>query len=117
MVAGLQVSYIDEGSHVTLPPVYTLGKIKIPIGMDDVPRADNLQLWPHLAGICTQEFASDVGLMLGSNVPEATEPCDVLHGNPGDPFAVKTKLGWVISGPTSRTSADGTIRMNPVKVK
>ena len=42
---------------------------------------------------------SDVGLLIGVNVPKAMEPWDVISSGDEGPFAVKTVLGWVINGP------------------
>ena len=42
---------------------------------------------------------SDVGLLIGVNVPKAMEPWDVISSADEGPFAVKTVLRWVINGP------------------
>ena len=52
--------------------------------------------------------------MVGNDVPEIMEPWDIIHGQkPGDPFAVKTKVGWVVNGPL-KTTKGTTIRVNRV---
>ena len=42
---------------------------------------------------------SDVGLLIGVNVPKAMEPWDVISSANEVPLAVKIVLGWVINGP------------------
>ena len=42
---------------------------------------------------------SDVGLLIGVNVPKAIEPWDVIFSADEGPFAVKIVLRWVINGP------------------
>ena len=115
-VLGLQVSDMEEGEFIRLPPVYTLNKL--PVCKQDVPRDEDLKRWPHLDEVDMQELDCDVGLMIGSNVPEAIEPWEVLHGKPGEPFAVRTKLGWTVWGSTGRSDcAKQNIRFNRVKVR
>ena len=113
IVTNLQVSDMSETQFLTLPPVYTLPKI--PVTHDDIPRQQDLQAWPHLHSIHLQDVQADICLMIGSNVPEAMEPWDVLHGMPGEPFATKTKLGWVVNGPVKPKKSDA-IRVNRVGV-
>ena len=115
VVSGLQVSDMEESSFIRLPPVYTLKKL--PVCKQDVPKVEDFRRWPHLDDIDMHDLQSDVGLMIGSNVPEAIEPWNVLHGRPGDPFAVKTKLGWTVWGLTGDDCANQNIRFNRVKVK
>ena len=106
---------MEESSFIRLPPVYTLKKL--PVCKQDVPKVEDLRRWPHLDDIDMHDLQSDVGLMTGSNVPEAIEPWNVLHGKPGDPFAVKTKLVWTVWGLTGDDCANQNIRFNRVKVK
>ena len=42
---------------------------------------------------------SNIGLLIGVNCPRALQPYDVIHSVNNGPFAVKTALGWCISGP------------------
>ena len=65
----------------------------------DIVTADDLQKWPHLCDVHINTIDSDIGLLIGVNVPKAIEPWDVISSADEGPFAVKTALGWVINGP------------------
>ena len=54
--------------------------------------------------------------MLGNNVTAAMEPWSVVHRRLGEPFAVETRLGWVVNGPVKPTK-DAQIKVNRVKVR
>ncbi|XP_043211215.1 uncharacterized protein LOC122375781 [Amphibalanus amphitrite] len=114
IINGIQVSDLEESSFISLPATYTLDKI--PVSRDDIPTARDIEVWPHLRELELQDINSEVSLMIGNNVPEAMEPWDVIHGMPGEPFAVKTKLGWVVNGPMKPETGQN-IRFNRVSVK
>ena len=113
IVTGMEVSSLNEADFIELPPVYTLQKI--PISQDDVPKTEDLEAWPHLHAVELQDIDADIGLMIGNNVPEAMEPWTVVHGQPGEPFAIETKLGWVVNGPV-KPMKEAQIKVNRVKL-
>lgn len=47
----------------------------------------------------TTEIESGVDLLIGTNVPKALEPWEVVRGVEGGPYAVRTLLGWTMNGP------------------
>ena len=49
----------------------------------------------------------EVGLLIGSNCPDAIMPREVIPGNPNEPYAQRTKLGWGIIGNVNKYSNDG----------
>ena len=111
IVSGFQVSDLSETEFISLPPVYTLPRI--PVTHDDIPKQHDLQAWPHLQDVHLPDLDADIGLMIGNNAPEAVEPWQILHGQPGEPFAVETKLGWVVNGPV-KPNKETTIKVNRV---
>ena len=56
--------------------------------------------YPHLAGL-TAADPSDVSLLIGQNCSEALIPYEVRKGLQHEPYAVRTLLGWYMSGPVS----------------
>ena len=113
IISGMEVSSMNEEDFIRLPPVYTLEKI--PVSHDDIPKMQDLEAWPHLHDLELQCIDADIGLMIGNNVPECMEPWNVIHGQPGEPFAVETKLGWVVNGPV-KPQKSGQISVNRVKI-
>ena len=113
IVTGMEVSSMSEADFIELPPVYTLQRI--PVTEDDIPKSEDLKAWPHLHGVELRDIDADIGLMIGNNVPQAMEPWSVVHGQPGEPFAVETRLGWVVNGPV-KPRKEMPIKVNRVKV-
>lgn len=61
---------------------------------------EDISKWPHLSGLeLPQVEKSKVGLLIGQDNPEALMPLEVRKGKKGDPFAIRTNLGWAMSGP------------------
>lgn len=97
MVTGMEICDPDENYILLLPPVYTLNEI--PASQEDIIKQEDLENWPHLQSVNFPEYDVDIGLMIGNNVPQAMEPWQVIHSpHEGGPFAMKTKLGWIVSG-------------------
>ncbi|XP_033762629.1 uncharacterized protein LOC117344089 [Pecten maximus] len=67
----------------------------------------DLQKWSHLCDVPVERIDSDVGLLIGINVPKAMEPWDIVSSSENGPFAVKkTLLGWVVNGPLGLSPTD-----------
>ncbi len=100
----LQVAGIEGGEFIDLPEVYV--KNNIPVSPQDMVRNDNLKEWPHLSHISLPELEGHaipkVTLMVGMNIPAATMPLEVITGDVGAPYGVRTPLGWVIYGVPGR---------------
>ena len=115
-VIGLQASSLDGSGSVKLPCAFTLKKI--PVTSSDIPDASVVQQWPHLAGIKIPVVeAEDVGLLIGCNCPLAMEPWDVVHSEDGGPYAIKTRLGWTIVGPSDQRidiTSSSSVKLNRV---
>ena len=98
---------VDSGPGsdvIKLPCVYTRQSINIQETY--IAKVDDLKGWQHLNGIdipiVTQQ---EVGLLIGQDNPEALIPLEVRKGQHG-PYAVRTKLGWSVSGPVSKSTED-----------
>ena len=100
-VTGLQVSSYHGGPAIQLPRTFT--QPHLPVGPDDTPTKKTLQSWPHL-----QELADiipeydekiPIGLLLGADCPRALQPLEVIASEDNGPFAMRTSIGWCVSGP------------------
>ena len=59
--------------------------------------------WKHLEGLGISDIAADeVQLLIGLNVPEAHLQLDSISGQPDQPFAIRTCLGWSLMGVAAR---------------
>lgn len=116
VVIGIEICDPDENNSIVLPPTYTLEKI--PVSKEDIVKQKDLVKWPHLQSVDIPEFDdADVGLLLGQNVPQAMEPKEIIPSSlDGEPFAVKTKLGWIVYG-SMGNNKPAHVKVNRVKIE
>ena len=119
LVTGLIIKGKREKESIPLPPLYVIPKI--PIEYDDVMTTDQVLKWEHLEDLKLDEVG-DVDLMIGGNVPAALGPIEIRASpHPGDPYAVRTRLGWTVGGlielPGRRDMKVNRIRCNMSQIK
>ena len=66
--------------------------------------------WPHLADLELPGVTSSgtVDLLLGTDVLALIVPREVVEGPPGTPWAVRTLLGWLVTGHTPQLAVNET---------
>ena len=114
IITGLEVGDLDGQHTLQLPAVYSLEKV--PVDANDIPRQKHVSHWPYLSGVSLPSLEAPVELMIGSNVPLAMEPWEIIHSQGGGPFATRTLLGWVINGPVQHDGR-GLVKANRIKVE
>ena len=63
-----------------------------------------MRIWPHLKDLPLHHAEiDDVALLIGQDCPEALMPLTTIPGGKGEPYAVRTRLGWSVSGPVSNS--------------
>ena len=96
----LQLGSIDGHDFIDLPAVYM--KDAMPVTVKDGPTQKDMSQWNHLKHINLPEPRNidipKVSLMIGINVPAASTPLEMLAGKLGDPYAIRTPLGWLVYG-------------------
>lgn len=103
-LSGLEVAALKENTYLKLPDVYT--QKSIPVTKDNIPKKEDLRKWPYLRDVDLTPIDASIGLLIGVNAPKALEPWRIINSEGSGPYAVKTRLGWVINGPLSQ-SMDG----------
>lgn len=114
----IEISDLEGRNIITLPDVYT--QTKMPVSIEDVVTTHDLAQWSYLRSVELPDIskeAVEVGLLIGSNVPKATEPWEVVHSQDGGPYAYRTLLGWVVCGLTSKTTTNLHVSANRILVK
>ena len=100
-VGGLIVERMDREVHIELPNAYS--RNEIPSKRNEIPRPESAAKWPHLSHLANKIYPYQedlqVGLLIGSNCPNAIKPKQVIPGRSSDPYAIRTLLGWGIIGP------------------
>ena len=60
--------------------------------------------FPYLKDTQIPEIDTEVGLLIGNDVPKALEPREVRMSQDQGPFAIKSVFGWMINGPLGQRS-------------
>ena len=50
--------------------------------------------------------------MIGTDAPAAHIPIEMRFGDALDPYAIRTRLGWIVRGPISSTKTTDEIVVN-----
>ena len=108
VVNNLCVIPVRGGERIRLPRVYT--QDALPVEMNEIPCHNMLRQWPHLHCLISEMPDLDktvpIGLLIGVNCPKALQPRDFIAAADHGPFAVKTALGWCVSGPMQQCDID-----------
>ena len=92
------VQAIDNTDSVHMSGVYA--SYQLPVRLHTKTRKDDLIRWPHLEGIPRSEIdGQPVEMIIGCDQTKAHWIQDVRLGKEGQPFALKTPLGWIVLGP------------------
>ena len=99
-LVSLQISDLNRSKFIDLPMVFS--RPNLPISTNAISKQEDVSRWPYLQGINIPEINAEIGLLIGSDVPQALQPIKVRQSRNGGPFATKTALGWVLNGPLGR---------------
>ena len=112
-VSNLNVVSLCGNERIRLPKVYR--QETLPIDINEIPSHRTLHQWPHLRRLIEDMPDLDrtvpVGLLIGVNCPQALQPRDFIVSVDQGPFAIRTALGWCISGPLHQRDSDRDIEM------
>ena len=103
----------DGQNFLDLPQSYV--KEGIPVSLEDMPRQEDLCRWTHLNSVQIPDITTagniipKVSMIIGMNVPEATLPLETVIGEPGEPYAILTPLGWVLYGISGRNPSPNAV--------
>ncbi|XP_069105811.1 uncharacterized protein [Argopecten irradians] len=86
-----------------LPKVYALNDF--PELQGSVATSADVYRWNHLNDVSVPH-RQNVSLLIGQDVPKGLMPIEVRRGKDGEPYAIKTVLGWTINGPLGNISED-----------
>ena len=101
-LVSLEASDLSENCTVQLPQVYS--RPSLPIPPEAIARQEDVDRWPYLKGVNISHIDAEIGLLIGSDVPEALQPKEIRPSENGGPFATRTVLGWVLNGPLGRAA-------------
>ncbi len=93
----LEVAGLDSDVYCEISKLFV--QQKMPVDRSNIPHQHDLDKWPHLKHVPLPEIDANVEILIGTNVPSALEPLEVIRSVDGGPYAVKTILGWTVNGP------------------
>ena len=92
LISTLFVEGYDQGQSVQLSNVHIIDRIPGSGSTLDCSK------YGHLQGLDVITSSPSVGLLIGQDNAECLVPLDCRRGQPNQPFAVKTILGWSVHG-------------------
>lgn len=110
-LSGLEVAALHGDKFLSLPKVYT--QVSMPVYKGNIPTERDIKKWPHLKHIHLPQIDTGIKLLIGTNVPQALEPLEVVCSVDGGPFASRTALGWTVNGPLGGSSEETAVSKQP----
>ena len=111
--ASLSLSGLHDNEVVELQEVFSVDVL--PIKPNNSLTVNELNAWPHLKGLHIPKLSAPVGLLIGIDNPELFWTLEERRGTSGQPYAVRTRLGWSLIGVASRNEQKKFVRVNFVK--
>ncbi|XP_038066468.1 uncharacterized protein LOC119736528 [Patiria miniata] len=107
VVLSLDVSGIVGKAHTRksfcIPEIHALKEF--PTLRDSCATLEDVRKFKHLRDIPVPCVAKDgVAILIGQDAPQALVPLEVRRGAEGEPYAVRTCLGWTVNGPLASGS-------------
>ena len=103
ILSDLEVSGVDMNDFIPLPDVLT--QRSMPVSSLNVPHQEDLVQWSYLKDVKVHDIDAGVDLLIGTDAPKVMEPWEVINSQDDGPYAVRTRVGWVINGPLRGTSS------------
>ena len=101
----LTVEPLDGTDKVDVTRLWTVDKLNA--SSRSIPSEQDARQWPHLRDIKLPSISEkEVRLIIGTNVPGAFWVLEERRGNRGEPYAIRTPLGWTLVGPMDRSDGE-----------
>ena len=97
----LTVAGLDSDDVIKLHDVFSVESL--PIKSNRALTKTELNSWSHLKGLHLPKLSSPVRLLIGVDNPELFWTLEERRGESGQPFAVRTRLGWSLVGAVTTT--------------
>ena len=105
-VISLDVTDPDGEGRLHLGQVYA--RDSLPIDPRNRVTMSEAARWSHLKGLPLHHAPIDeVMLLIGQDYPDSLVPLATVPGGKGEPYAVKTRLGWTVNGPVNASETRG----------
>lgn len=99
----LQVGALRCNDTIELDRVWSVERL--PISIKSLPERREVSMWNHLKDIYLPRISEgQVELLIGSDTPDAFWVQEERRGSSGEPYAIRSVLGWSILGPIGKVS-------------
>ena len=89
-LVNLEVSDIGNENLIELPMVYSRPSLSVSTAA--IGAQEDVNFLPNLKGIDVPRIEAEIGLLIGTDVPQAMQPTEVTESKNGGPFAMRTVL-------------------------
>ena len=97
----LTVEPLDGTDKVEVKRLWSVDRLNA--SSRSIPSEQDARKWPHLEEINLPSISEkEVRLIIGTNAPEAFWVLDERRGERGEPYAIRTPLGWTLMGPMEK---------------
>jgi hypothetical protein len=93
----LVVEALDGSEALDLKNVWTVKQLTV--SPNSIATPNDIKMWPHLEGVYLPSIEKEVRILIGSNVPEVFWVLEERRGERGEPYAIRSPLGWSVLGP------------------
>ena len=98
----LTVEALDGTDKIHIPRLWTVDKLYA--SSRSIPSEQDARQWLHLRDIKLPSISEkEVRLIIGTNIPDAFWVLEERRGNRGEPYAIRSPLGWTLVGPMERS--------------
>ena len=102
-VISLKISNLDGSDELTIPQVFA--RPNLHLSSSNLVTEAEVQKWPHLKDLPMHHAEiDDMTLLIGQDCPEVLMPLTTILGGKGEPYVIRTRLGWSVSGPVSNST-------------
>jgi hypothetical protein len=90
-IVSLELSDLQDKNRVSLKTVFSTPEL--PVTTRNRASQQDINQWSHLSNISLDQIEAEVGLLIGSDVPEALEQKEIRKSQDGGPYATRTIFG------------------------
>lgn len=99
VIQDLEIISIQNNDSLCIPEVYAIKDW--PFTKDDAPKQSDIVDYDHLNTLPFIYLNRSIGILAGINVPTLQKPLEVVSGIESEPYAIRYRFGWAVSGPIS----------------
>ncbi|XP_074608716.1 uncharacterized protein LOC141863136 [Acropora palmata] len=101
----LTVESLDGTDKIEVNRLWTVDRLNA--SSRSIPSELDTKQWPHLADLSLPSIEErEDRLIIGTNTPEAFWVLEERRGGKGEPYAIRTPLGWALIGPMTNVQDD-----------